>query len=111
MTRLTASNHNPARRLIYGSVCSGIEAATVAWKPLGWTPAWYSEIDPFAKSVLKYHYPNTPNLGDMKTLYEHDIFHNTKLDLLVGGTPCQSFSRSEERRVGKECRSRRSPDH
>jgi DNA (cytosine-5)-methyltransferase 1 len=80
--------------MIYGSVCSEIEAATVAWKPLGWTPAWYSEIDPFAKSVLKYHYPNTPNLGNMKTLYEHEIFNNTQLDLLVGGTPCQSFSQA-----------------
>jgi DNA (cytosine-5)-methyltransferase 1 len=80
--------------MIYGSVCSGIEAATVAWKPLGWTPAWYSEIDPFAKSVLNFHYPNTPNLGDMKTLYEHETFNNTQLDLLVGGTPCQSFSQA-----------------
>ena len=78
--------------MIYGSVCSGIEAATVAWEPIGWTPAWYSEIDPFCCSLLKHHYPQVPNLGDMTTLYEHEICNKTKLDLLVGGTPCQSFS-------------------
>ncbi len=48
----------------YGSVCSGIEAATVAWKPLGWEPAWFSEIEKFPCAVLKYHYPDVPNLGD-----------------------------------------------
>jgi len=43
--------------MIYGSVCSGIEAATVAWEPLGWKPAWFSEIEPFPNSVLEQHYP------------------------------------------------------
>ena len=76
--------------MIYGSVCSGIEAATVAWKPLGWKSAWFSEIDPFANSVLAHHYPNIPNLGDMTKLY--DKAKDIKIDLLVGGTPCQSFS-------------------
>ena len=73
----------------YLSVCSGIEAATVAWHPLGWEPVGFSEIDPFASAVLAHHYPNTPNLGDMTQ------YANWKLpafDLLVGGTPCQSFS-------------------
>jgi len=78
--------------MIYASVCSGIEAPTVAWEVLGWTPAWYSEIDPFCCSLLTHHYPQVPNLGDMTTLYEHESFNNTQLDLLVGGTPCQSFS-------------------
>jgi DNA (cytosine-5)-methyltransferase 1 len=85
----------PAKKvtgMIYGSVCSGIEAATVAWEPIGWTPAWYSEIDPFCCSLLKHHYPQVPNLGDMTKLYETELFKETKLDLLVGGTPCQSFS-------------------
>ncbi|MGD0511341.1 MAG: DNA (cytosine-5-)-methyltransferase [Candidatus Micrarchaeaceae archaeon] len=79
-------------KMVYGSVCSGIEAATVAWEPIGWTPAWYSEIDPFCCALLKHHYPQVPNLGDMTTLYENEICSKTKLDLLVGGTPCQSFS-------------------
>ncbi len=76
--------------MIYGSVCSGIEAATVAWEPLGWRPAWFSEIEPFPNSVLAYRYPNIPNLGDMTKIY--DKTKKTKIDLLVGGTPCQSFS-------------------
>src|SRR4051794_7588939 len=73
----------------YLSVCSGIEAATVAWHPLGWTPAAFAEIDPFASAVLAHHYPNVPNLGDM-TKIEAD--QHGPIDLLVGGTPCQSFS-------------------
>lgn len=76
----------------YGSVCSGIEAATVAWQPLGWKAAWFSEIEPFPNAVLAHHYPHTPNLGDMTQLYEKETYRNTPIDLLVGGTPCQSFS-------------------
>ena len=49
----------------YGSVCSGIEAATVAWEPLGWKAAFYSEIEPFPCAVLNHHYPHVPNYGDM----------------------------------------------
>jgi len=77
-------------RLIYGSVCSGIEAATVAWESLDWVPAWFSEIDPFANKVLAFHYPQVSNLGDMTKLY--DKIKEIKINLLVGGTPCQSFS-------------------
>ena len=73
----------------YGSVCSGIEAATVAWHPLGWKAAWYSEIEPFPCAALKHHYPAVPNYGDM-TKYEE--WPNEPINLLVGGTPCQSFS-------------------
>jgi DNA (cytosine-5)-methyltransferase 1 len=76
----------------YGSVCSGIEAATVAWHPLGWEPVWFSEIEPFPCKVLKHHYPNVPNLGNMLHLSENEIYNNEPIDLLVGGTPCQSFS-------------------
>lgn len=76
----------------YGSVCSGIEAATVAWHPFGWEPVWFSEIEPFPCKVLKHHYPNVPNLGDMLKLTENETFNNEPIDLLVGGTPCQSFS-------------------
>ena len=73
----------------YGSVCSGIEAATVAWHGLGWEPAFFSEIEAFPRSVLEHHYPNVPLHGDFTTITENQY---GKIDLLVGGTPCQSFS-------------------
>jgi DNA (cytosine-5)-methyltransferase 1 len=76
--------------VIYGSVCSGIEAATVAWHPLGWKPAFFSEIEPFPKKVLAHHYPNVPDLGDMTKIGES----SGPIDILVGGTPCQSYSLS-----------------
>ena len=75
----------------YLSVCSGIEAATVAWHPLGWEPVAFAEIDPFASALLAHHYPDTPNLGDM-TSYENWPIKKGAIDVLVGGTPCQSFS-------------------
>ena len=74
----------------YGSVCSGVEAATVAWHPLGWEPQWFSEIEKFPSAVLQHHYPETPNLGDMTKFKEWP--DDRSIDLLVGGTPCQSFS-------------------
>ena len=76
----------------YGSVYSGIEAATAAWHPLGWEPVWFSEIAPFPCRVLQHHYPHVPNLGDMLLLLENPVFQHESIDLLVGGTPCQSFS-------------------
>jgi site-specific DNA-cytosine methylase len=76
----------------YGSVCSGIEAASVAWHSLGWEAQWYSEIDHFPSEVLKYRFPNVPNLGDMTQLTQNPIFNDKSINLLVGGTPCQSFS-------------------
>jgi len=75
--------------MIYGSVCSGVEAATVAWHPLGWQAQWFSEIEKFPSAVLQHYYPDTPNHGDMTTFKE---WPNDPIDLLVGGTPCQSFS-------------------
>ena len=74
--------------MIYGSVCSGIEAATVAWRPLGWRAAWHAEIDKFASAVLAHRFPEIQNLGDFTTI---DPAAGS-IDLLVGGTPCQSFS-------------------
>ena len=74
----------------YLSVCSGIEAATVAWHPLGWTAAAYSEIEKFPSQVLAHHYPDVPNVGDMTKFKEWTNVSN--VDVLVGGTPCQSFS-------------------
>jgi len=78
--------------MVYGSVCSGIEAATAAWHQLGWVPAWFSEIEPFPCKVLNHHYPHVPNLGDMLKLRENEAFIKSIIDLIVGGTPCQSFS-------------------
>lgn len=75
--------------MIFGSVCSGIEAASVAWHPLGWRSAFYSEIEKFPSAVLAHHYPNVPNYGDMTKFQE---WPDAAIDVLVGGTPCQSFS-------------------
>ena len=74
----------------YLSVCSGIEAATVAWHDMGWNPVAFSEIEKFPSEVLAHHYPNTPNLGDMNNYKDWTL--NEPIDILVGGTPCQSFS-------------------
>ncbi|KKM18568.1 hypothetical protein LCGC14_1664380 [marine sediment metagenome] len=98
----------------YGSVCSGIEATTRAWKPLGWEAAWFSEIERFPCAVLHHHYgcgnpvnkPNPmkrydrrfrqtgpiANLGDITKITETQLNECGPIDLLVGGTPCQSFS-------------------
>ena len=73
----------------YLSVCSGIEAASVAWKTLGWSAVGFSEIEKFPCSVLKYRYPETENFGDMTKFKE---WPDANIDVLVGGTPCQSFS-------------------
>jgi DNA (cytosine-5)-methyltransferase 1 len=75
----------------YLSVCSGMEAASVAWHPLGWTPVGFSEIEPFPCAILKHRFPNTPNYGSL-TEYQSWPIEPGAIDLLVGGTPCQSFS-------------------
>jgi DNA (cytosine-5)-methyltransferase 1 len=74
----------------YLSVCSGIEAATVAWQHLGWNPLGFSEIEKFPAQVLATHYPLTPNMGDMTNYKQWRI--DEPVNLIVGGTPCQSFS-------------------
>lgn len=77
----------------YGSVCSGIEAASLAWESLDWVPAWFSEIEPFPSAVLAHHWPAITNLGDMTKIAE--LVRSGKVeapDILVGGTPCQAFS-------------------
>jgi len=75
----------------YLSVCSGIEAATVAWHDIGWNPVGFSEIELFPSAVLSHHYPDVANFGDMTKFKEWNLEPNG-VDLLVGGTPCQSFS-------------------
>lgn len=77
--------------MIYASVCDGIGAAHVAWQPLGWRCAWTSEIEPFPIAVVDHHW-GFPNLGDMTRITDDDLARNGPVDLLVGGTPCQSFS-------------------
>lgn len=77
----------------YGSVCSGIEAAFVAWEPLGFSPAWLSEIEPFPCAVLAHRLPDVPNLGDMRTIAARVRSGEVEApDLFCGGTPCQAFS-------------------
>ncbi len=77
----------------YGSVCSGIEAASKAWEPLGWKPSWFSEIEPFPSAVLAHHWPEVSNLGDMTKIADAVRAGDVEApDVLVGGTPCQAFS-------------------
>lgn len=88
--------------ITYGSVCSGIEAASIAWEPLGWKPAWFAQFDPehnyvrqpdFPSRVLAYHWPDVPNLGDMTQIADLIRWGAVDApDVLVGGTPCQAFS-------------------
>jgi len=77
----------------YGSVCSGIEAASVAWHCLGWQPAWFAEIEKFPSAVLAYRWPDVSNLGDMTQIAAAIRAGKIEApDVLVGGTPCQAFS-------------------
>ncbi|ECJ2856855.1 DNA (cytosine-5-)-methyltransferase, partial [Salmonella enterica subsp. diarizonae] len=77
----------------YGSVCSGIEAASVAWESLGWQPAWFAEIEAFPSAVLAHHWPHVTNLGDMTKIAAAVRAGDIEApDVLVGGTPCQAFS-------------------
>ncbi|EAA3426990.1 DNA cytosine methyltransferase [Salmonella enterica subsp. enterica] len=79
--------------LTYGSVCSGIEAASVAWEGLGWRPAWFAEIESFPSAVLAHHWPEVVNLGDMTKIAAGIRAGLIEApDVLVGGTPCQAFS-------------------
>ncbi|WP_429075630.1 DNA (cytosine-5-)-methyltransferase [Aeromonas veronii] len=79
--------------MIYGSVCSGVEAASLAWEPLGWNPAWFAEIEPFPSAVLAHHWPHITNLGDMTKIATAVLKGDVVApDILVGGTPCQAFS-------------------
>ncbi len=75
--------------LSFGSVCSGIEAASVAWKSLGWEPAWFSEIEEFPSELLEQRFPHVKNLGDMTLLPERIRSGEIAApDVLCGGTPC-----------------------
>lgn len=79
--------------LTYGSVCSGIEAASVAWESLGWRCTWVAEIDAFPSAALAHRFPRVPNLGDMTTIAARILAGEVEApDVLVGGTPCQAYS-------------------
>ena len=89
--------------LRYLSLFSGIEAATVAWEPLGWTPVAFAQYEPsdnvqFPSKVLQYHYPNVPNLGDVTKITEEQIKALGHIDLVVGGSPCVDLSIAGQRR-------------
>lgn len=77
----------------YGSVCSGIEAASVAWESLGWQPAWFAEIEAFPSAMLAYHWPHVANLGDMTKIAAAVRTGEVEApEIVAGGTPCQSYS-------------------
>jgi DNA (cytosine-5)-methyltransferase 1 len=88
--RGTGSTRGRGMNLRYASLCTGISCESVAWMPLGWTPVFFSEIDPFARALLEHHYPAVPNLGDMTKV--DGAAWRGKVDVLIAGTPCQSFS-------------------
>jgi len=81
----------------YLSLFSGIEAASVAWHPLGWQPVAFAEIDPFACAVLAHHYAGVPNLGDVTQISEAQIAALGPIDIVVGGSPCQGLSLAGKR--------------
>lgn len=88
-----AHNGGGEMPISYGSVCSGIEAASVAWHHLGWIPRWFAEIEPFPSAVLAHHWPDVPNLGDFTAIRDKVTAGTVEApDVLVGGTPCQAFS-------------------
>ena len=79
--------------MVYGSVCSGIESASIAWEPLGMLPSWFAEVEAFPSAVLAHHWPHVANFGDMCNLpYLISAGLAPAPDVLVGGTPCQAFS-------------------
>ena len=91
MAGLSAALHE-SQAMNFISICSGIEAASVAFGPLGWKAIAFSEIEPFPCAVLAHHYPETPNMGDMSKFrdWPEELF--AQADVIVGGPPCQAFS-------------------
>jgi len=81
----------------YVDLCSGISAATVAWRPLGWHALAFSEIEPFCCALLKHHYPEVPNLGNLNEITQEQIAALGPVDVVIAGTPCQGFSVAGQR--------------
>lgn len=82
----------------YVSFFSGIEMASLAFEPLGWTPVAFAEVDPFACAVLAHHYPHVPNLGDVSKITDDQIADLGPIDLIIGGFPCQDVSHAGKRK-------------
>ena len=87
--------------ITFGSGCSGIEAASVAWEPIGFKPVWFSQFDPehdyskgpdYPSAVLQHHWPHIPNLGDLTTVRHQIELGYDAPDVFVAGTPCQAYS-------------------
>ena len=76
----------------YLSLFSGIEAASVAWEPLGWECVAVSEILEYQSNVIKKHYPNLKNFGDITKITEDDIKALGKIDVVIFGSPCADMS-------------------
>ena len=91
---MAARRRRSARReggfVRYVSLFSGIEAASCAWGPLGWEAVAFSEIDPFCNAVLATRFPSVPNLGDISKVEWKEM--RGEIDVVIGGSPCQSFS-------------------
>lgn len=81
-----------ASKLRYFSLFSGMECASLAFEPLGWKPVAFSEVDPHACSLLSERWPGVPNLGDVKKITEQKVKALGKVDLIIGGWPCQDIS-------------------
>src|SRR4051794_6678333 len=91
----------------YGSLFSGVEAASLAFQPLGWRPRWFAEIDPFCRRVLRRNWPYVPNLGDVTSeRFATAAAQHGAVDLIVGGSPCPSFSPAGRRRGLEDGRGR-----
>ena len=89
----------------YLSLYSGIEAATIAWEPLGWEPMAFAEIEPFPSAVLAERWPDVPNLGDVTTVdWEAWQRENGTPDVIIAGSPCQAFSVAGNRRSLEDAR-------
>jgi len=89
---------NSSGGMRYLSLFSGIEAASVAWHPLGWQPVAFAEIEPFPCAVLAHHYPDVPNLGDVTKITDEQIAALGSIDVVVGGSPCQDLSCAGKRK-------------
>src|SRR4051812_6058438 len=76
----------------YLSLFSGVEAATLAWAPMGWIPVAFAEVDPFCANLLKHYWPQVPNLGDVTQITDEMIADLGQIDLVMYGFPCQDTS-------------------
>src|SRR5262249_55084063 len=99
--RPRAAPVRPERSVRYVSLFSGIEAATLAWRPLGWELVAVAEVEPFACAVIAHHHPGVPNLGDVERISDQQLRDLGPVDLVVGGFPCQDVSVAG-RRAGLE---------